>query len=107
MAAELLALAVAWDCMIAINTDAHAPGQLEWQAYGCDKAARHGIAADQVITNLHFLLIILLPGITWIAKRFPTHHMDNAEVFALDKDGVPHQIENLSLPGLLASIALA
>ncbi|MEM7284864.1 MAG: PHP domain-containing protein [Actinomycetota bacterium] len=49
---DLLALAVEWDCMIAINTDAHAPGQLEWQAYGCDKAARHGIAADRVINTM-------------------------------------------------------
>lgn len=65
------------------------------------------VAADQVITNLHFLLIILIPGIAWMAKRYPTHHMDNAEAFALDKDGVPHQLSNLSLPGLLASLALA
>lgn len=65
------------------------------------------VAADQVITNLHFLLIILLPGIAWMAKRYPTHHMDNAEAFALDTDGVPHVISNLSIPGLLASIALA
>ena len=32
-------------CRFAIDTDAHAPGQMEWQAYGCDKAARHGIDA--------------------------------------------------------------
>jgi putative hydrolase len=25
-------------CDFAIDTDAHAPGQMEWQAYGCDKA---------------------------------------------------------------------
>ena len=48
---ELLALAVAWDCMIAINTDAHAPGQLEWQAYGCDKAAQAGVDPDMVINT--------------------------------------------------------
>jgi len=65
------------------------------------------VAADQVITNLHFLLIILLPGIAWMAKRYPTHHMDNAEAFALETDGVPHVISKLSIPGLLASIALA
>ncbi|MDH3441472.1 MAG: DUF819 family protein [Gammaproteobacteria bacterium] len=65
------------------------------------------VAADQVITNLHFLLIILLPGIAWMAKRYPTHHMDNAEAFALETDGVPHVISQLSIPGLLASIALA
>lgn len=65
------------------------------------------IAADQVITNLHFLLIILLPGIAWMAKRYPTHHMDNADAFALDADGVPHVVSELSIPGLLASVALA
>lgn len=65
------------------------------------------VAADQVITNLHFLLIILIPGIAWMARRYPTHHMDNAEAFELDRDGIPHQVANLSLPGLLASLALA
>jgi len=48
---ELLALALEWDCFISIDTDAHAPGQLEWQAYGCDKAARQGIEAEQVINT--------------------------------------------------------
>ena len=40
---HLLDLALDWGCRIAIDTDAHAPGQLEFQAFGCDKAARHGI----------------------------------------------------------------
>jgi putative hydrolase len=48
---ELLALAVDWDCPIAIDTDAHAPGQLEWQNYGCDKAARHGIEPAAVVNT--------------------------------------------------------
>ena len=60
-----------------------------------------------MIPNLHFLLIILLPGIAWMAKRYPTHHMDNADAFALDAHGVPHVVSELSIPGLLASIALA
>jgi putative hydrolase len=37
---------------VAIDTDAHAPGQLEWQAYGCDKAARLGITPDDVVNTL-------------------------------------------------------
>jgi putative hydrolase len=49
---ELLALAIEWDCKLAIDTDAHAAGQLEWQAYGCDKAARHGVHVDQVINTM-------------------------------------------------------
>ena len=49
---ELLALALEWGCKVSIDTDAHAPGQLEWQAYGCEKAARHGIEADDVVNTL-------------------------------------------------------
>lgn len=48
---ELLALALAWECKVSIDTDSHAPGQLEWQPYGCDKAARHGVDADQVVNT--------------------------------------------------------
>jgi len=46
---ELLALAVECGCHVSIDTDAHAPGQLEWQPYGCDKAARVGVPVDRVI----------------------------------------------------------
>jgi putative hydrolase len=49
---ELLALAVEWDCRLSIDTDAHAPGQLEWQPYGCDKAARMGIEAERIVNTL-------------------------------------------------------
>jgi putative hydrolase len=48
---ELLSLALDWDCKISIDTDAHAPGHLEFIAYGCDKAARHGIAAERIINT--------------------------------------------------------
>lgn len=65
------------------------------------------IAADNVITNLHFLLIIFIPGIAWMVKRYPTHHIDNAEVVSFDSDRPPHTIENLGIAGLLASLALA
>ena len=65
------------------------------------------IAADNVITNLHFLLIIFIPGIAWMAKRYPTHHMDNAAVVEVDSDRPPHVIENLEVAGLLFGLALA
>jgi putative hydrolase len=48
---DLLALALEIDCKISIDTDAHAPGQLEWQNYGCDKAARHGIELDRIVNT--------------------------------------------------------
>ncbi len=48
---ELLELAVEWDCYISIDTDAHAAGQLEWQAFGCDKAVRCGVDPEKIINT--------------------------------------------------------
>jgi len=48
---ELLELAVEWDTYIAIDTDAHAPGHLEWQAFGCDKAVRCGVNPERIINT--------------------------------------------------------
>ncbi len=48
---ELLDLALEWGCKISIDTDAHAPGQLEFQRYGCDKAAEHGIDPAQIVNT--------------------------------------------------------
>jgi len=49
---ELLQLALDWGCKVSIDTDAHAPGQLEWQPYGCDKAARMGIEPSEIVNTL-------------------------------------------------------
>ncbi len=48
---ELLELALEWDCRLSIDSDAHAPGQLEWVNYGCDKAAVSGVEADQILNT--------------------------------------------------------
>jgi putative hydrolase len=37
--------------MFAIDTDAHAPGQLDWLDNGCDRAERAGITADRVVNT--------------------------------------------------------
>ncbi len=49
---ELLTMALEWGCKVAIDTDAHAPGQLEWQPYGCDKAARLGIDPGDIVNTM-------------------------------------------------------
>ena len=49
---ELLQLALEWGCKVSIDTDAHAPGQLEWQPYGCDKAARMGIEPGEIVNTM-------------------------------------------------------
>jgi putative hydrolase len=48
---RLLRLAVEMGCLVSIDTDAHAPGQLEWQVYGCQRAADCGVEADRVINT--------------------------------------------------------
>ncbi|HEX3790841.1 MAG TPA: PHP domain-containing protein [Pseudonocardiaceae bacterium] len=47
----LLELAHELGCDFAINTDAHAPGQLDWQNNGCVRAEQVGIAADRVLNT--------------------------------------------------------
>jgi putative hydrolase len=49
---ELLAQALSLGCVVAVDTDAHAPGQLEWQRYGCVKAASAGVPVDRVMNAL-------------------------------------------------------
>ncbi|MFF2086288.1 PHP domain-containing protein [Nocardia sp. NPDC058176] len=46
---RLIELAVELDCHFSIDTDAHAPGQLDWQGYGCERALAHGVSAERVI----------------------------------------------------------
>ncbi|NNG21218.1 PHP domain-containing protein [Naumannella sp. ID2617S] len=48
---DLLSLAVELGCHFSIDTDAHAPGQLEWVAYGCERAEQHGIELDRIINT--------------------------------------------------------
>jgi putative hydrolase len=49
---RLLKLAIAAGCQFAIDTDAHAPGQLEWQLRGCERAAACDVSAAMVINTM-------------------------------------------------------
>jgi putative hydrolase len=46
---RLLRLALEAGCRVAIDTDAHAPGQLSWQPLGCERAVRCGVPAERVV----------------------------------------------------------
>jgi putative hydrolase len=48
---DLLRLAVDAGCLFSIDTDSHAPGQLEFVNYGAAKAAAHGIDTDRIVTS--------------------------------------------------------
>jgi putative hydrolase len=49
---RLLRLAVEAGCLVAIDTDAHAPGQLDWQVGGCERAFACGVSASRVVNAL-------------------------------------------------------
>jgi putative hydrolase len=48
---RLLRLAVEAGCTFSIDTDAHAPGQLDWQINGCERAARCGVDPAIVVNT--------------------------------------------------------
>jgi putative hydrolase len=48
---DLIELALKRDCEFSIDTDAHAPGQLEFQAYGAERAQAHGVPADRIVNT--------------------------------------------------------
>ena len=48
---RLLSLAVEMGCEFSIDTDAHAPGQLDWQLYGCERAEECRVPPERVINT--------------------------------------------------------
>jgi len=48
---RLLRLAVELGCLFSIDTDAHAPGQLEWQPHGAARAAECDVPADRIVNT--------------------------------------------------------
>jgi putative hydrolase len=48
---ELLAEAVGTGCLFTIDTDAHAPGQLEWLGNGCEQAVEAGVPPERIVNT--------------------------------------------------------
>ena len=48
---RLLAQAVEAGCLFSIDTDAHAPGQLDWQVYGTERAQECGVPPERVVNT--------------------------------------------------------
>jgi putative hydrolase len=48
---RLLRLAVEAGCKVSIDTDAHAPGQLDWQVLGCARAAACGVPLESIVNT--------------------------------------------------------
>jgi putative hydrolase len=48
---ELIELARDLGCLFTIDSDAHAPGQLDFKALGCERAEQLGIPAERIVTT--------------------------------------------------------
>ena len=48
---RLLTMAVETGCLFSIDTDAHAPGQLDWQRNGCERAAECGVPVESIVNS--------------------------------------------------------
>lgn len=48
---RLMRLAYEMGCVFSIDSDAHAPGQLDWQRFGCERAALSGIEGERVVNT--------------------------------------------------------
>ena len=48
---DLMTLALEAGCMFSIDTDAHAPGQLEFLIYGCARAERMGVPVERIVNT--------------------------------------------------------
>ncbi|GAA4504971.1 MULTISPECIES: PHP domain-containing protein [Nonomuraea] len=48
---RLLRQAYEQGCVFAIDSDAHAPGQLDWQRFGCERAAQCGVGPDRIVNT--------------------------------------------------------
>ena len=48
---DLLALAVEAGCLFSIDSDAHAPGQLDFLQYGAERASRLGVPVERIVTT--------------------------------------------------------
>jgi putative hydrolase len=48
---DLLQAAVDAGCYVSIDTDAHAPGQLEWLVLGCEQAVAAEVPVERIVTS--------------------------------------------------------
>jgi putative hydrolase len=48
---DLLELALEAGCLFSIDSDAHAPGQLDFLAYGCERAQRLGVPVERIVNT--------------------------------------------------------
>ncbi|WP_405828442.1 PHP domain-containing protein [Streptomyces sp. NBC_01176] len=66
---RLVRRAVDAGVLFSVDTDAHAPGQLDWQIHGCARAEECGVPAERVITTWTADELL-----AWTRERTPPSH---------------------------------
>jgi putative hydrolase len=64
---DLIALALEAGCLFSIDTDAHAPGQLDFLQYGAARAEAAGVPAERVVTTWPLERLL-----EWTGRRRPS-----------------------------------
>jgi putative hydrolase len=62
--AELLRAAVQHGCLFTVDTDAHAPGQLEWLNLGCEQAVEAAVPLERIVNGWDMERFL-----AWTSKR--------------------------------------
>jgi putative hydrolase len=49
---RLISLAMDFECRFSIDSDSHAPGQLLWLPFGCDRGGSVGVTPEMVVNTM-------------------------------------------------------
>lgn len=116
LATFLIDLGVERDKLAGVFTGTYIGGSLNFAAVAAATEFQDrtllsaAVAADNIITNLHLLVIIALPGLAWAARWFPSRRDSITRSTAGDESAAAeaaHRIADLDVAGLLFAFALA
>ena len=62
---ELIQLALEAGCLFSIDSDAHAPGQLDFLQYGAERAAHNNVPAERIVTTWPLELLLEWASKDW------------------------------------------
>ena len=65
---DLLQMAADTGCLFSIDSDAHAPGQLEWLPLGCSKAAEGNLVAERIVNTWDTAALLAWAGSSGSAR---------------------------------------
>ncbi len=65
-----------------------------------------GVAADNLVMTVYFIILFALPSVKFLAKIFPTHHEDNKEEINSNLSKIENE-DKIDLPDMAKALAIA